>query len=56
MLRTMIVAIHLLGWLAVAGALAIAWYVWAHTDLIDRFRKDFQDAIDKGRGPPESPA
>jgi hypothetical protein len=44
------------GWLAFASALAIVWYFWAHPGLLAKFRKDFQDALDEGRGPPESPA
>jgi hypothetical protein len=52
----MLTGVHFLGWVAVAAALAIGWYFCARTGLIDRFIKDFQDAIDEGRGPPESPA
>jgi hypothetical protein len=44
------------GLLTIASRLTIAWYFWTHPGLLAKFRKDFQDALDEGRGPPESPA
>jgi hypothetical protein len=43
------------GWLAIALAVAAAWY-FVRSGLAAKFRKDFHDALDEGGGPPESPA
>jgi len=47
---------NLAGWLTIASALAVVWYFWTRFGLWAKFKKDFQDALDEGRGPPESPA
>ena len=47
---------NLAGWLTIAVVAAVVWYFWTHRELLAKFRKDFQDGLDGGRGPPESPA
>jgi hypothetical protein len=44
------------GWLAIASVAAIIWYLGVRRGLAAQFRRDFQDALDDGRGPPNSPA
>jgi len=47
---------NLAGLLYLAAAAAIVWQFCTHPDLLTKFRKDFQDALDDGRGPPDAPA
>ena len=42
--------------LVLAVVLLVVWYVWAHPELLAKFKKEFQDALGEGGGPPESPA
>jgi hypothetical protein len=44
------------GLLTTVAVAAIAYQFWIRPSLLAEFRKDFQDAFDDGRGPPESPA
>jgi hypothetical protein len=47
---------NLAGLLALAAVAAIFCRFWVHPDLLIKFRKGFQDALDDGRGPPDAHA
>jgi hypothetical protein len=44
------------GFLAIASVSTIVWYFCKFPNQLTKFKKDFQDALDEGRGPPQSPA
>jgi hypothetical protein len=47
---------NIAGLLIIVAAVAIIYQFWTCPSLLAKFRKDFQDALDDGRGPPESSA